>query len=61
MTSREMDELVARVMGDHEMREDRCESLPLQRRGFSRRPRPQTAIISRRAAELTIRRQGKAI
>jgi hypothetical protein len=56
-SSPQLDQLCAEVMLAHEMREDRCETLPLQRRPFTPRPRPQTAIIGNRANELIAARE----
>jgi hypothetical protein len=58
----ELDELVDKVMMDHEMRRDRCESLPLKRRKPVRRE-ANTSIIAyaaKRAIRERERRFGRA-
>jgi hypothetical protein len=47
------------VMHEHEMRADRCETLPMERRPFKRRPRPKTSIIDEAARRAYAKRMGK--
>lgn len=56
----DLDKLLKEVMLEHEFRLDRCETIPLQRRPFKHRPRPQTAIISECAQKLIAQREGRA-
>lgn len=53
MTSQELDQLVAEVMAEHLERKDLCDTIPLKRRGFKRRPRPKTEIIALAAKDAT--------
>lgn len=46
------------VMHEHEMRADRCETLPMRRRPFKHRPRPKTSIISEAAERAYAKRMG---
>lgn len=53
----DLHKLLKEVMLEHELRLDRCETIPLQRRPFKHRPRPKTSIISERAKELIAQRE----
>jgi len=48
----ELDALIDKVMIEHELRLDRCETLPLKRRKSVRRE-ANTSIISRAAGRIT--------
>lgn len=51
MNPQDLDQLVRDIMGEHLQRKDLCDTLPLRRRGFKRRPRPKTEIIARAAKD----------
>lgn len=46
LTKEELEQLVKEIMEAHEMREDRCETLPLERKRKRKRRRPNTKIIT---------------
>ena len=50
-------DLVAEVQKDHLLRQDRCETVPLEKREFKPRPRPKTAIIALAAQEAIAARE----
>jgi hypothetical protein len=50
---------INKVMLEHELRLDRCETLPLLRRGKAPRRYPKTALISEWAAAAIARREAK--
>lgn len=59
MNMADLEILVDSVMRVHELRKDRCETLPLIRKR-KHRPRPKTAIISEAAKALMKRRCARA-
>lgn len=52
LTLAELNELADLVKAEHLERKDLCQTIPLVRRGFKHRPRPNTVIISDRAREI---------
>lgn len=52
MSRAQLDELAEQIAAEHLERKDLCQEIPLVRRGFRPRPRPNTAIIADRAREI---------
>jgi hypothetical protein len=52
MSAAQINELADLIAAEHLERKDLCQAVPLVRRGFRPRPRPNTAIIADRAREI---------